>query len=376
MGGFTIARVKGIPVRIDLSLILIGFFFFVLPATRAPSSIRTGAIVESVLLMVAVFGTIFLHELGHAFVAMREKMHIHNITLWALGGFATISGGRPTPGPHFRVAVGGPVVTAVLAVVLPVVARVLFDGDITPPDPASVLAQTGSLQLWLLAFNLIPAYPLDGGRMFHTALWAYKGNLTWASNIAGAVGKAFGMALVGLAVISFLRLDFALPAFLQIDPLFAVLLGFMIYSGAKNPPVMPMMHPPDGAVVGDFMVRDFVVCEPGMKISDLLDSFRRVTARPTALVLTDGAPVGMITKSVALDVAEDARETTSVSQVMIPKEQIRTVDADEPVSKAREAIEHGADTAVVLHNDVVVGLVSVSDVARAIVLEEPGAEPV
>lgn len=372
--GFTIARIRGIPIKADFSLLLIGIIFFVLPAFSVPTPFRAGAVVESIFLMFAIFASILLHELGHAFMALREKMQIHGITLWALGGFAQISGGRPAPGPHFKVAAAGPAVTAGLAVLLPLVAGGIPGADGPPPNLASVVDRVGALQIWLLAFNLLPAYPLDGGRMFHAALWAFRGNLTWASSVAGSVGRAFGALLIGLGAVSYLTPGLAaqLPAVLRISPFFALLLGFMIYSGAKHPPVVPVLRDAEGMVIGDFMVRDFVVCDPEMRISKLMEAFGRLQTRPTALVLSDGAPVGMITRSAAKDVSEQLRETTTVSDVMVPREQIRTVQADDPLATAKKAIEDGPDTAVVLHNDAVVGLVSVSDVARAIVAEEPG----
>lgn len=377
----TIGRVRGVPIKAHFSLLLI-FVAFVSPVISVRSPERFGfsrqQLVGWAILTAVVFVlTILLHELGHVFAARREGMEVHGVTLWALGGLAMLSGGTPSPGRDFRVAAAGPAVTALLAAGLTLVARLTPEATgLGAGGPVLAIVDiVGRAQVFLLAFNLIPAYPLDGGRIFLAGLWRLRNNLTSASKTASAVGKGFGAVLIALGVLGLAsrQLMALLPAAFQINSLTALVLGYFIFSANRSP--MALVPPAgrgrpggDGLVVADFMNRDFVVAGPDMTIRALLEALRKVQVRPTALVIEDGRPLGMITRQRAEQVPEIDRDTKTIADVMVAKDELRTVDAMDPLSSARRVLEDGPETAVVLNDDVVVGLVSVSDVAHAMVL--------
>jgi len=320
------------------------------------------------------FGSILLHELGHAYQASREGIRTEAITLWALGGMAFLERDDLNTGPEFRVAVAGPVVTGLLALLFGLLVEF---GDPLGISPLvrGLFQSAGSTQKFLLAINLIPAFPLDGGRMFLALIWKASGNRTTAGRISSSIGKGFGGLLVAVGALGLLSptLSSLLPAPLRIDSLVAILIGFFIYNANRSaapPPHAEALNGGGGAAdtgprVLDFMVSDFVVAEPGMTITALLEGLERVQIRPIGLVLQDGAPVGMISKCSAEKVPHGERGTKLVSDVMTRKEDIRVLQATDTLSKAGEALKAGPDTAVVLHNGVVVGLLSVSDLARS-----------
>ncbi|MGI8427190.1 MAG: site-2 protease family protein [Actinomycetota bacterium] len=329
---------------------------------------------------VFIFFTILLHELGHVYQSMREGMQVHGVTLWALGGVTYSSGGTLSPGLEFRVAVAGPVVTAVLGVVLSGLAQMglLATGPGFVGHLPEVVARAGTLQIFLLVFNLIPAYPLDGGRMFMATVWKLRGNLTSARATASVVGKGFGGLLIGIGGIGLLapRLLEVLPPSFRVDSIAGLVIGLMIYSANRSliAPVAVADHPevdagPPGVTVADFMISDFVVTDPKMTITSLLAALGRLQIRPIALVLDDGQPVGMISRQDAERVPEAERDGKKVADVMVSKSEIQTIKANDSIQVAKDALKDGPETAVVLNNDVVVGLVSLSDLARGMVIE-------
>jgi Zn-dependent protease len=143
------------------------------------------------------FASLLLHELGHALQAKRDGVETDGITLWALGGVARIRAAIPSPGAELRIAAAGPAVTLVIAGACVALALAVP----LPSGVDGVIAWLGYMNVLLLAFNLIPAFPLDGGRMLRAALWRVKGDLASATRIAVAVGSGFAFLFVVAGVV-------------------------------------------------------------------------------------------------------------------------------------------------------------------------------
>src|SRR5919201_872742 len=148
----------------------------------------------------AFFLSILLHELGHALVARREGVEIQGITLWLFGGVARLRGRMPSAGAEFRIAVGGPLVSVAIATALLLVAGLAS----LPRAVDGTVFWVAYINATLLVFNLIPALPLDGGRILHSALWAWRGDLVWATQVGAAIGRGFGMLMIAAGVASLL----------------------------------------------------------------------------------------------------------------------------------------------------------------------------
>ena len=147
------------------------------------------------------FGSLLAHELGHAVQARREGMEIDGITLWLFGGVAKFKGMFPSAGAEFRIAIAGPLVSLLLGIAFALAAW----GLSLPAAVDGVAFWLGYINLSLLVFNLLPALPLDGGRIFRSALWAARDDFRWATRIASAVGRGFGYLLIagGLGLLIF-----------------------------------------------------------------------------------------------------------------------------------------------------------------------------
>ncbi len=138
------------------------------------------------------FLSLLLHELGHALEARREGMEIDGITLWLFGGVARFKGMFPSAGAEFRIAIAGPLVSLTLGVLFAGAA-----GFLALPDAVDgVAAWLGYINLFLLAFNMLPALPLDGGRVLRSLLWQSHGDFGWATRVAASIGRGFGYLFI------------------------------------------------------------------------------------------------------------------------------------------------------------------------------------
>src|SRR5688572_3847312 len=146
--------------------------------------------------MVLFFISLLLHELGHAVRAQREGMEIEGITLWLFGGVARFKGMFPTAGAEFRIAIAGPLVTVVLAIVFGAMWLGLRAVG-APREVVGVPNYLWQINLLLLVFNMIPALPLDGGRVLRSLFWQTKRNFTAATVSAARVGRILAGALIG-----------------------------------------------------------------------------------------------------------------------------------------------------------------------------------
>jgi Zn-dependent protease len=205
-GTVRLGRIAGIPVGLNWSWAVV-FALFVWSLGRGvfPSSNPGLAGVTYAAMAVAAttlfFASLLLHELGHALVARREGVEIEGITLWLFGGVARIRGPLPSAGAELRMALAGPFVTALLVLVYGAFAYAT--GLASAVD--GIAAWLAYINLILLGFNLLPALPLDGGRVLRALLWHARADFAWATAVAAAVGRVIGIAMVAAG---FASMDF------------------------------------------------------------------------------------------------------------------------------------------------------------------------
>ncbi|WP_187369333.1 site-2 protease family protein [Baekduia soli] len=208
-----------------------GFFDSVLDVSNSVAYLVT---VAAVLLF---FVSLALHELGHALVARRNGIEVLGIDLWIFGGLAKLSRDSETPGEEFRIAAAGPAVTALIALIclggvaatshLGEAVDSYTHGDSTTPLLA-LLSWLGIVNLWLLAFNLLPGFPLDGGRIARAAIWRATGDRHRATRAAGRIGQGLAYLLMGFGL--YLALGGGDP----FAGIWLLILGWFISSGARG----------------------------------------------------------------------------------------------------------------------------------------------
>lgn len=209
MGGstFRVGRLLGVPIGIHpLWLVVVGLITWSLGSTYFPDAdpglSETAAYALGLVGALGLFAGIVLHELAHAVIARRHGIEVEEIDLWLLGGVARLEGEAQEPGDELRFAAAGPVATAAIAAVLGIV-RVTV-GDQLPSWGLALVDYELYVSLAILGFNLLPAFPLDGGRIARSLMWRHHGDRDRATATAARAGRAFGWGLVGLGALTFL----------------------------------------------------------------------------------------------------------------------------------------------------------------------------
>jgi Zn-dependent protease len=306
------------------------------------------------------FGSLLLHELGHAVQARREGMTIEGITLWLFGGVARFSGSFPSAGAEFRIAVAGPLVTLVLAVVF-----VALAGAGGLPEVADgVAAWLGYTNVALLVFNLLPGLPLDGGRILRAAIWS-RTTFARATQIAGAVARTIAFGLIGLGIFMFLAWGAFGGAWL-------VFIGwFLLQAAAAEVRFALARQALGGLRVRDVMVRDPVTVGPELTLERFFDDVvwrHRYTSYP---VVEDGRPVGLLPFRCVAEVPRTEWGTRTVRDCAVPLTRIPTFDEQDDLAEALAELGEGdVGRGLVVEDGRLAGLLSMTDVVHALELRQ------
>jgi Zn-dependent protease len=369
---FSIGRIGGIRVGLNWSWLVVFALIVwtwatgIFPETNPGLSDGT-YVAMAVVGALLFFVTLLLHELGHALQARREGMEIEGITLWFFGGVAKFKGMFPSAGGEFRIAVAGPVVSLLLGVLL-----VGLAGVAGLPEPAdAVSAWLGFYNLMLLVFNLLPALPLDGGRMLRSALWYFRGEFAWATRIAATIGRGIGYLMIGGGIASLVFLNDFSGAWL------AFIGWFLLLAAGAEDRYLVTRQALAGLRVRDLMVRDPVSTRADVTLGEFMDDLvwsRRYTTYP---VTDDGRAVGLLPFRCVAEVPRSEWDTRTVGDCMIPRDDVPVVaEEDELIDAAGELGENDVNRALVLDGERLVGLLSVTDVARALEMRGAGGRRV
>ena len=280
-GRSSIQLVRLFGIRIGASpswfVVLFVFIYFLSDRFEAVLGRQTLAYALAVAAALLFFGSLILHELGHALAARREGIETSGIDLWFFGGVARLSRDTTSPGQEFRVAAAGPAVTLLVIVACCAVGLAL-DGDFVrgavletdvEATPATVLLRfLASINVLLFAFNLIPAFPLDGGRIARAGVWKLTGDRNKATRAAGRVGQGFSYLLIGGGLYLAVFGD---------DPLngiYFVVLGWFLGSAARSAVVSTAFTERiDGITVADVMDHEPVTMPAGTPLEQAEDEF-------------------------------------------------------------------------------------------------------
>lgn len=364
----SLGRIAGIQVGINWSwLVVFGLIVWSLAAGVFPSE-NPGLsdatyVAMGVVAAVLFFASILLHELGHAVQARRDGMEIDGITLWLFGGVARFKGMFPSAAAELRIALAGPAVSLVLGGLFVGIAGVL-DG---PQSVDAVAAWVGYINWFLLVFNMIPALPLDGGRVFRALMWLRSGDFLRATRTAGAAGRGFGYLLIGTG--------FLLVIFVQdAGGLWLVFLGWFLMGAAQAELSSALTQ----QALGDLRVRDLmtpnpVVTAPDVTLGYFMDHIlwpNRFTTYP--VVDEAGRPVGLLPFRRVAEVPRPDWDHRRVGDCMLPLAEVPTVAENMPAPEALQTIGASeARRALVVRDGFLVGLLSATDLVRALETPRP-----
>jgi Zn-dependent protease/CBS domain-containing protein len=371
----TLGRIAGIEIGLNWSLAIA---FFVIAMSLAgqtlPSSVpgySAGAYTIGAILAVLLFyGSLLAHELGHALVARRLGTRVEGITLWVFGGVARLSGDSLSDSAELRITLVGPAITVVVAIVAAVLSAGLSTLDIFPLA-AGVLSWLAQINLILAAFNLIPAFPLDGGRVLRAIIWRVTHDQVRATAIAAWLGRAFGVGLIAAGIfLAFVNASL-------IDGLWLGVLGWFLFFAAGSQELQTRLQRSlAGVRIRDVMSPNPVTAPDWITIDDFLARF--ATNRAPAYPVRDfsGPLSGLITLKDLDRVAASARASTQLRQVARPLSQVPVAGPDDALSDVLQRIDN-AETAYILvrDGDRLVGMVTPDDVSRRLDPRAPRRAP-
>jgi Zn-dependent protease/predicted transcriptional regulator len=363
---FQLGRIAGIRIGVNWSvLVIFALIAWGLATSRFPAAYPqygNGAYVAAaVLTAVVFFVSLLAHELSHALVARRNGLRVEDITLWLFGGVARLSGEARSPGAELRVAGVGPLVSLLLGVVFLAVAALLRAGGHDGLALAG-LAWLGGINLALAVFNIIPAAPLDGGRLLRSVIWWRTGNRLTATRWASRAGQVFGWALVALGLLTF----FAGRGF---GELWLALIGWFLVGAATAENRQATVRGQLSEVaIRDVMTPNPVTASGSMTVEDLLGSEliqHRHSSFP--LIGEGGTAIGLVTFNQIRRVPPQARATTRLSDIACPLNQVAQARPDEPAADLLPRLSECAEgRALVFSDGTLVGIISPSDVSRVL----------
>lgn len=361
-------RILGIEIGASWSWLIIVALVFVSLATSLFPATNPGLSDGAYAAMAGAaallfFASLTAHELGHAVQAQREGMQIDGITLWVFGGVARFSGSFPSAGAELRIALAGPAVSLLLGIVFLAAALTLS----LPGGVDGVVFWLGQINLVLLVFNMLPALPLDGGRVLRALLWMRRQDFREATVTAAGLGRGFGQIMFagGLALV-LLTGAFA--------GLWLALIGlFLIAAATAEMQMAETTDALDGMRVGDFMISRPVSVPSGMPLDSFMEDVflaHRHTAYP--VVGSDGGLTGIVSfRDVAARPREEWPQRT-VADAMVPLDRALALTRDAGLRDAYlQLLSDPLHRAIVVDGDHLAGLLSLTDVARVIEARAP-----
>jgi Zn-dependent protease len=286
----------------------------------------------SIVTAILFFASIVVHELSHALVAKLRGLPVRSITLFALGGVAQIEKEAADAKTEFWMGIIGPITSFVIGVVCLLITTAL---GWTPPDfpqrplPA-MLMWLGLINIGLAIFNMIPGFPLDGGRVLRGIIWWITGNPKRATTIAARVGQFIAFAMIVYGVFQFFRGT-------GINGLWMVFIGWFLLSASRESYAqMVISEGLRGLRVADVMSRDFPVVDAYTNLQTFAEENLTRTGRRFWVVTLNGQPEGIITPTEISEVQRNRWPYTTVADVMRPLDATRTVNPNTPVTEALE----------------------------------------
>jgi Zn-dependent protease len=319
---------------------------------------------------VGLFASVVVHEMCHSLVARRRGLPMNGITLFIFGGVAEMSDEPPNPKTEFLMAIAGPISSFVIGGISLVLAW-LAEGSGWPAAVFVTLRWLGYINIVLAVVNLIPGFPLDGGRVLRSILWHVKGNLRWATRVASYVGEGFGLVLIGLGFVSLLSWN-------PIGGMWDILIGWFLWSAARQSYQQVLLKQAlRGEPVQRFMSAEPVTVPPSLPIVQLVDDYVYRYHYKMFPVVQDGELTGCITTRQIREVPRAEWATRTVGEVVNGCKDGNTIPPDADAMAALEKMSRtGASRLMVVDGRHLIGVVSLKDLlgflSRKLELEGDG----
>src|SRR5918999_2748462 len=356
-----VGRIAGIEVRIDSSWVvialLITYSMYLRLSVLYPELEGGGAVGLAVLSAVLFFGSVLVHELPHALVAQARGIRVQDITLFLFGGATRARVESRGPGDEFLIALVGPLTSALLAGLFGLVAS--LGRDLLSTPLAGTLGYLAWTNLLLAAFNLVPGFPLDGGRLLRSAIWKATGSLARATRVASLAGQGVGWLLVAAGVASLLAGDLAGGIW------FAFIGWFLVQAARSSYQDLQLQQLLAGVEAEDVMAAGLVRIPPELSLQDAVDDYFMRYDHGAFPVEEHGRTVGLLTLRGVRRVPRDQWPTARVRDHMVPLGDQVVVAPDARMDGVLGKLQDGeANRVLVAENGEVVGIITSTDLTR------------
>jgi Zn-dependent protease/CBS domain-containing protein len=310
-----------------------------------------------VLSAVLFFGSVLVHELAHAVVAQARGIRVQDITLFLFGGATRAKVDARGPGDEFLIALVGPLTSGLLAGLFGIVAG--LGRDLLTRPLAGTLGYLAWTNLLLAAFNLVPGFPLDGGRLLRAAIWKATGSLGRATRVASLAGQAVGWLLVAGGVAWLLAGDLAGGIW------FAFIGWFLVQAARSSYQELQLQQLLGGVEAEDVMAADLVRIPPELSLQDAVDDYFMRYDHSAFPVEEQGRTIGLLTLRGIRRVPREQWPTRRVRDHMVPLSDQVVVAPDARMDGVVGKLQDGQTGRVlVAHDDEVVGIITPSDLTR------------
>ncbi len=355
-------KLFGIPIRLDPSWFIVAImliwslssFFF--PQTY-PDMGTVAYWWMGITAALGLFASVVLHEIGHSVVAQRYGIAIKGITLFIFGGVAELEDEPSSAKAEFLVAIAGPLVSVALALLfyaLSVITGLL--GGYLPV--LGVFTYLASINTLVVIFNLIPAFPLDGGRVLRAGLWKARGSLRKATRITSRIGAAFGFVLIGLGILSFFMGNL-------VGGLWLALIGLFLRSAAEMSYQQLLVRQAlEGEPIRRFMSTDTVTVAPTLSVQELIEQYVYRYYYKLFPVVEGDRLIGCVTLERIKDMSAEERTTRTVRDVAETCSEQNTIRSDADAMEALSRMSRDYPRMMVVDDGHLHGIIALRDLMR------------
>jgi Zn-dependent protease/CBS domain-containing protein len=361
MGGLRIATVRGIDVRLNWSVVIIGVLLTwsladsIFPDAASGYS-TTSYWAAGAITAASLIAALAAHELGHSLVALRKGVEVKRITLWLLGGIAELGSRPERPDDAMRIAAAGPLVSAALGVT-----GVAIGIALTGLTGAAVV-WFGTVNLLIAGFNLLPAFPLDGGRIYQAYRWSKSDDEIEATKKAADLGLILGGVLVAIGVLE------ALTGLL-VNGLWSIVIGLFIRDAGRSEwHAVEVGRQLEDLIVGEIMTRNPDSVRDTLTVDEFLDDVF-VLGRHTTYPVVDrtGQTRGLVSVKDIRRVDRSHWATTAVAEIATPLAELEVMSSTDSASGLIDLVQRPDGLRVLVIDDAqLVGIVAPNDVARVL----------
>jgi Zn-dependent protease/predicted transcriptional regulator len=364
---FKLFNLLGFPIYVDLSwFVIVLLITWSLATNLFPRWYEDGDIATywwmGLAGAVGLFVSILAHELGHSVVARRFDMPVRSITLFIFGGVAELSQEPPSAKAEFFVAIAGPVVSVLVGIACYAMA-IVGEARLAAPI-VGVLWYLGIINGVVVVFNLIPAFPLDGGRVLRSILWHVQGSLRWSTRITSSIGSGFGLVLILLGVLNFVGGNF-------VGGMWQFLIGMFLRSAAQMSYQQVLIRRAlEGESIDRFMQTSVVTVSPSTTIRQLVEDYIYRYHHKMFPVTDEGRLLGCVTTRDVQQVPQNQWEQRTVGEILEPCANENTTERNADAMQTLSRMNQGSvSRLMVVQNNHLEGIVSLKDLLKFIALK-------